>query len=346
MTRPALLLLVIVLASAPSARANTEASLESAIQAAVQSAEKRVVQLRYFGDGGDSLGASAAPVTGYSLGQGWVLTSLYGLGEEPAAIVARYPDGSQRSLAIAGRDHSRRLVLLKSERAGPPPRPGTGRGPTAGETAIALGRVYSAEEVSVTVGVVSAVGRLGGRATQTDAAVSPANYGGPLIGLDGAWLGILTPLSPPGQSGVGLYDSGIGFAVTPNQIAERLPRLAAGEDIHAGWLGAAFADDDPLRERATLLKVSPDSPAERTGLKKDDTITSLAGKPTPTIWALRAVLSGLDARSDVPVTIEDTKGKTQRLSVRLAKQPDSPAKTDKPAETPKIDPSTKKPDGP
>ncbi len=322
------------------------ASLESAIEAAVRSAESRVVQLRYFGDGGDSLGASAAPVTGYALDDGWVLTSLYALSDDPAAIVARYHDGSQASLTIAGRDHGRRLVLLRSEDAAAVPSISATRPPRVGETVVALGRVYGAEEVSLTSGIVSAIGRLGGRAIQTDAAVSPANYGGPLVALDGTLLGILAPLSPPGQSGVGLYDSGVGFAVPPGPIAERLGRLAAGEAIHSAWLGAAFADDDPLRSPARIVKVAADSPAESAGLAEGDTILALAGKPTPTVWTLRAVLGGLDAGVSLAATIETSDNARQEVTITPTKRPAGAAGKASPPSLQVPDLPTKKPGEP
>src|SRR5256885_2038084 len=69
---------------------------------------------------------------------------------------------------------------------------------------------------SVSVGIVSALGRMYGKAVQTDAKVSPVNYGGPLVGIDGRVQGVLVPASPRGDSdaaGVEWYDSGIGFAI-------------------------------------------------------------------------------------------------------------------------------------
>src|SRR5262249_58416869 len=53
-----------------------------------------------------------------------------------------------------------------------------------GQTAVALGRTLTSESdsnPSVSVGIISAVNRIWGKAVQTDAKISPANYGGPLI---------------------------------------------------------------------------------------------------------------------------------------------------------------------
>jgi len=71
------------------------------------------------------------------------------------------------------------------------------------------------------VGILSATNRIWGKAVQTDAKISPGNYGGPLIDIRGNVIGILVPLSPQGQgevAGAEWYDSGIGFAVPLNDM--------------------------------------------------------------------------------------------------------------------------------
>src|SRR5207247_3663098 len=94
------------------------------------------------------------------------------------------------------RDNSRMLVLLKvntSEKITPPiPAPKSEM--TVGQWAIAVGRTYDQPLPNVSVGVLSATGRIWSTAVQTDAKISPANYGGPLIDIQGRVLGILVPL--------------------------------------------------------------------------------------------------------------------------------------------------------
>src|SRR5438045_3720475 len=83
--------------------------------------------------------------------------------------------------------------------------------------ALALGRTWASADAppSVSVGIISALDRIWGKAVQTDAKVSPVNYGGPLVDVQGRVQGILVPASPRGQdetAGHEWYDSGIGFA--------------------------------------------------------------------------------------------------------------------------------------
>lgn len=307
--------------------ADVEQAVDAAIDRAVQKVAPRVVQLRFFGGGSDSLGVAAAPVTGYALDEHWVLTSTYGLGKDPAGIVCRFADGSQSQARVIARDHSRQIALLGVEAAAAEPPKIGGRRARVGETAIALGRVYAADAVNVAVGVVSAVDRLGSRAVQTDALISPVNYGGPLVGLDGELLGVITPLGPPGQSGVELYDSGVGFAAAYEAIDARLVALASGRDLRQGWLGVTLPNEDPLRAAPRLSRVAKDGPADAAGLMAGDTILTLGGVPVDTVWSLRRRMSGLDADSDVEATfarkVEDGSASeiTSRCMIRLGLPP-------------------------
>ena len=81
---------------------------------------------------------------------------------------------------------------------------------------------------------------MSGRAIQTDANISPANYGGPLIDIEGHVLGICVPLSPRAQgaaSGVDWYDSGIGFAIPLSGAKRLIDEMKTGKHIKPGKLG-------------------------------------------------------------------------------------------------------------
>lgn len=306
-------------------RVAAESARDAAVRAAVAAVEDRVVQLRYFGDAGGALGSAAPTLTGYEIGEGWVLTSLYDLIEKPAAILCGVRGAEPVEARVVARDYGRGLALLRLTTASDStPRLG-GRRPRVGETAIAVGRVYEAERVNAAVGVVSAVGRIGARALQTDAATSPANYGGPLIGLDGAFLGLIVPLAPRGQSAVGLYDSGVGFAVPASQIEPRLAWLAEGSDLRPGWLGVGVSDEDPLRLPARIVSVSHEGPAAEAGLQEGDIVTALAREPTPTVWLFRRRLRGLDAGQKVEIEVSRGGSPVGPLAVTLIERPPSEA---------------------
>jgi serine protease Do len=151
-----------------------------------------------------------------------------------------------------------------------------------GQWAIAVGRTLSAEGPNMSVGIVSALDRVWGRAIQTDAKISPTNYGGPLVDISGRVLGLLVPLSPDSTgalAGVEWYDSGIGFAVPLANINSVLPRLAAGNDLYPGLLGVGMKAGDPYSQPAAIAACRPHSPAAAAGLKAGDTVVEINGKP-------------------------------------------------------------------
>ena len=100
-------------------------------------------------------------------------------------------------------DKSRLLTLLKIEATGlPVPRHVPKNEIAEGQWSIALGRTLDAKRAqvpSVSVGIISATGRIWGKALQTDAKISPINYGGPMIDIEGRVQGILVPASPQGD---------------------------------------------------------------------------------------------------------------------------------------------------
>ncbi len=137
---------------------------------------------------------------------------------------------------ILSRDRNRQLVVLKIE----PPQPliPIEVSPSSqwriGQWVVGLGKTFSSEICSQTSGILSATGRIFDKAIQSDAKISPQNYGGPLIDLQGKVLGIITPLDP-GIATEGeveqWYDSGIGFAVPAQDVMERLPLYRQGNDV-------------------------------------------------------------------------------------------------------------------
>src|SRR4029079_14702337 len=106
---------------------------------------------------------------------------------------------------------SRQLVLLKVnvDAKLPVPEVAPRRDIRVGQWAIALGRTYESTSPNLSIGVISAVDRVWSKAIQTDAKISPSNYGGPLVDISGRVMGVLAPLTPESSSeiaGVDWYD--------------------------------------------------------------------------------------------------------------------------------------------
>lgn len=297
-----------------------------AIHRAAQHVQSRVVQVRPIGDfqtiGGDAAGAK----TGLVLDdRRWVLTSSFGLERRPSTILVATPDRETATATVASIDHGRHVALLEL----PAPLPGGAPpiaprdDPTVGETVVAIGRAYAPDRASLAVGVVSATNRFYGRAVQTDAAVSPANYGGPLVDLRGRVVGVLTPLAPQGDrsGGAQWYDSGIGFAVPLGVIERRLERMKAGEDLHPGRLGVSLAPGNPFATRPEVASVAPDGPAAEAGVAEGDVIASLGGETVKSQKQLYFALGAYDAGDKVSIELRRD-GETVRAEATLRKASD------------------------
>ena len=223
------------------------------------------------------------PTTGLVVSaDGLIVSSVFNFARQPTSILAVLPGGTRAPAEVVARDHSRMLVLLRAKPDQPllVPEPAPLEEMAVGQRVIALGRTLDAERPNISVGILSAKNRIWGRAVQTDARVSPSNYGGPLIDLRGRVLGILVPLSPDSQeeiAGSEWYDSGIGFAIPLVDLFKQLPRLRKGENLYPGLLGITLRGQDIYSSPAEVAAVQARSPAYAAGLRAGDTIVAVDG---------------------------------------------------------------------
>jgi serine protease Do len=155
------------------------------------------------------------PTTGCHFFDGFTPQHLL---HQPPIITVRLPSGERKVAKLLGRDETRRICLLKVDGASglAVPEMAPREELAVGQWAVALGIGYGDAEPALTAGIISATSRIGTKAVQTDANLSPANYGGPLIDLDGRVIGICVPLSPGGAEGpAAVVRPGGGFAVPP-----------------------------------------------------------------------------------------------------------------------------------
>src|SRR4030095_6342616 len=154
-----------------------------------------------------------------------------------------------------------------------------------GEWVCAIGNPLGVYVHSVTVGVVSFLGRKlfdqGLDAyIQTDAAISFGNSGGPLINTHGQVVGITTAISA--------QVSNIGFAIPISQVIAVLPQLREHGSVARGYIEMGLTTVTPqlraglaLRpeDGATLRDVPQDTPAARGGLRAYDVVVRVDGRP-------------------------------------------------------------------
>lgn len=306
------LAILILLEGGHSAQAQESDPFERAIVAATERVTPSLVRIETLG-GLDKVGAvmiGTGPTTGMVVGKnGLIISSAFNFAQKPAQILVYLNDGSRHPAKLIATDLNQKLVLLKIEidRELPVPEAAPVKEFKVGQTVIALGRAFDADKPNLSAGIISAVGRIWGKAVQTDAKISPNNYGGPLIDLQGRVVGILTPLSPQAagdDAGVEWYDSGIGFAVPLAAINRVLPRLEKGEDLHSGLLGISLKKGDIYVEPATLGAIATNSPASKASWKVGDTIIKINDIPIARQNQLKHALGPLFAGDTVHVTLK------------------------------------------
>ena len=291
----------------------------AAFRAALQNVAPALVRIETIGGAmpveqtttpeGETIAASGfrqadGPTTGLICSaDGYILTSSFNFVRDPPVITTTLADGRRFVARLVARDRAARLALLKIETAGLPVchwcPPDQMR---VGQWTLLAGYGHGGDAHALSVGILSALSRLNGRALQTDARASPANYGGPLFDLDGRVLGICVPKAGQGEdevAGVEWYDSGVGFAIRSDYIQQVLPLLQAGRDFKQGSFGLRVQTADPViggdsdeapLGRVRLVEVLAGGPAAEAGLLPGDLITAIGRQPTMRpIDVLRAV---------------------------------------------------------
>lgn len=226
---------------------------------------------------------------------------------EPTSILLVAPDGRRVVATVVARDYSRQLVLLKAEaELGIPALRLSDSQPIVGQTVIAIGRHSAGQSPAVSAGILSATDRNWGLALQTDARVSSAFYGGPLIDLHGRVLGVIVPMVPDGgaEDETGWYDSGVAFAIGSPAINERLQTMIQGKDIRAGLMGIVAKESDPYVESTGIAAVRPRSPADRAGIQAGDQVASIDSIPVRSHREIKQILGAKDAETVVDIQLK------------------------------------------
>jgi serine protease Do len=288
---------LVILFGGPAVRAqDANDLLEQAMKVAVAKVSPSVVQIITQGGAdmvvtgprGPAFRKALGPTTGLIVSaDGYVVSSAFNFVNNPTVILISVPGQTEPYVAKRiATDRARMITLLKIEASKlPVPIAVPRKELHVGQWAIALGRTLDLKRAgmpSVSVGIISALERVWGRALQTDAKVSPLNYGGPLIDIQGRVQGVLVPASPQGEgetAGFEWYDSGIGFAIPLDDINAVLPRLKEGKDLYKGILGIRLKSPDIYGAAPVVGEVTSDSGAAKAGIKPGDTVVELEGKP-------------------------------------------------------------------
>jgi len=261
---------------------------------------------------------------------GFVVTTHYNVLGDIRSIHVKVAGGAERAAKIVARGPLDDIALLKIEGDEPVVSkkrwksvPWSKKRVRAGQFVFALGRSPDPGRMTITEGVVSALGRNGGRVMQVDAKLNYGNVGGPLVDLDGKIVGVSAFVGHTyPQWG---FNSGIGFATTARTVEDILPKLKKGEDVSAfdiPFLGVQSEPVSPDVEGAPVLMVVPGYSAERAGVRKGDVIIEYNGKPLNNFGQLRYQIFSARIGDEVTFKIRrgeevlELKGKLMRRSPR------------------------------
>jgi S1-C subfamily serine protease len=231
---------------------------------------------------------------------GYALTNFHVVQPTGATMQCGLADGHLYDAVLVGTDKVGDVALIKLL---PDPKKKNQELPTAplgdsdklheGDWSLAMGNPFLLATdftPTVTFGLISGVHRYQYAAgilleytdcIQIDTSINPGNSGGPLFNIKGELIGI---------NGRGSFDkrgrvnSGVGYAISINQIKNFLGHLRAGLDVDHASLGATVSTPEgaPLGT-LQVNQLLEDSDVGRRGLQIDDDLVSFDGRPLASV---------------------------------------------------------------
>ena len=272
--------------------------------------------------------------------EGHIITSSFNFIQSPPVITVITGDGERRVAKILGKDETRKICLLKIERFDGIVVPEFVNEETikVGQWAVSVGVGYGDTNSAISTGILSAKNRIGGRAIQTDANISPANYGGPLLDIEGKLMGICVPMNPQSQAvgaGVEWYDSGIGFAIPISSLDDVIARLKQGENISPAFLGVR-TEPNKSGKGIRVAEVIAGTAAADAEMGHRDVILKINDQPVDDLMALRRILNRFEAGTEIKLEFESHLDEETKSATVVLGKPPAPKAEDSPMEPPKI----------
>jgi serine protease Do len=258
---------------------------------------------------------------------GYILTNNHVIEGADDVKVSIGESSKRYEAKVVGRDALTDVAVLKIEATGLSPAViGDSDQLQVGDAVFAIGNPFGVGQ-SVSRGIVSALGRGVGIGQvedfiQTDAAINVGNSGGALIDTDGRVVGINTAILSRGGG-----FSGVGFAIPINlvrNVAEQVVNTGRFERAYLGVYPQDLSDEliasFGSEKGAIVSDISPESPAEKAGLKPGDVITRV--DKTEIRDSRHLLITLAQMRPETKVTIEYLReSKKATVDVRLGHRP-------------------------
>jgi len=266
---------------------------------------------------------------------GLVLTNKHVVLDEEAEYTVFTNDGTKFPAKVLARDPYQDLAVIMIEqekkldengelivREFPVLNLGDSENLETGQTVIAIGNALAEFKNTVSAGVISGLGRTitasGGSFVetlediiQTDAAINKGNSGGPLLNLKGEVVGINTAIAIDAQS--------IGFAIPINKAKRAIEQVKERGEIVYPFIGIRYVlVNEKVKEEYNLKidygaliieggpgepAVTPDSPADKAGLKEGDVVLELNGEKISAENTLIKIISKYNPGDEVTLKI-------------------------------------------
>lgn len=268
-------------------------------------------------------GASRGSTVEQDIGSGFVITSdglivtnkhVVSLPNAKYRVITK--DDKTYDVVKIYRDPDNDLAIVKINATGlTPVEMGDSSKIKVGQMAIAIGTALGEFRNTVTVGVISGVGRgitAGGpfsgsaekldNVIQTDAAINPGNSGGPLLNSSGQVIGVNTAVSAEGQ--------GIGFALPINVVKDAVNNFNTTGQFNRPFMGVEYrmvtrqiAVLNEIPEGAYIMNVVNGSPADTAGIKAEDIITRISGEKVTESNDLAHIIGKKKVGDRIPITV-------------------------------------------
>ncbi|MEH1874255.1 HhoA/HhoB/HtrA family serine endopeptidase [Nostoc sp.] len=201
-----------------------------------------------------------------------------------------------------------------------------------GEWAIAIGNPLGLDN-TVTTGIISATGRnsdlIGApdkrvEYIQTDAAINPGNSGGPLLNYRGEVIAMNTAIIQGAQ--------GLGFAIPINTAQRISSQLIATGKVEHPYLGIQMVGLTPQLKQninsdpnsglsvnedkgVLVVKVVPNSPAAKAGIRAGDVIQKLGGQAVTDASSVQKAVENSQVGGDLRMELRRN-GQSLNIAVR------------------------------
>ena len=268
--------------------------------------------------------------TGFIVSQdGTIITNAHVVSDEEADYTVFTNDGEKYSAEVLARDSFRDLAVIKIKLEGVKTfstvELGNSDNLQIGQTVVAIGNALGEFRNTVSVGVISGLGRQvtasgGGMVEtledviQTDAAINSGNSGGPLLNLNGEVIGINFAMAQGAEN--------IGFAIPVNKAKKDIQQVKTLGKIVYPYLGIYYCliDEDVQKDYSLSVdygawigrdkycqpyekSVLPGTAAEKAGLKTGDIILEFDGKKITAENSLSKIIQNYNPEDEIKLKI-------------------------------------------